>query len=187
MSSAKMSQDAKKDEFRKYLEKTGVIDMLTKSLVQLYEEPDKPSDAVDYLKGQVGRSSEDKTAIEALTQENKELKEKLEKLTAGQAELEAKISALESSGAPPAPSEDAASAQPMEEATTSAPETAPDTPVTDPEPAAAPDQPAGEPAKEATPTPAEAVNEEPMETEAGEKETPAEESATTAPAETPSL
>merc|ERR1712025_1406897 len=111
----------------------------------------------------------------------KELKEKLEKLTAGQAELEAKISALESSGAPPAPSEDAASAQPMEEATTSAPETAPDTPVTDPEPAAAPDQPAGEPAKEATPTPAEAVNEEPMEMEAGEKETPAEESATTAP------
>merc|ERR1712025_207394 len=170
-----------KDEFRKYLEKTGVIDMLTKSLVQLYEEPDKPSDAVDYLKGQVGRCSEDKTAIEALTQENKELKEKLEKLTAGQAELEAKISALESSSAPPAPSEDAASAQPMEEATTSAPETAPDTPVTDPEPAAAPDQPAGEPAKEATPTPAEAVNEEAMETEAGEKETPAEESATTAP------
>ena len=34
---AKMSQDAKKDEFRKYLEKAGVLELLTKSLVQLYE------------------------------------------------------------------------------------------------------------------------------------------------------
>ena len=34
---AKMSQEAKKDEFRKYLEKAGVLELLTKSLVQLYE------------------------------------------------------------------------------------------------------------------------------------------------------
>ena len=34
---AKMSEDAKKDEFRKYLEKAGVLELLTKSLVQLYE------------------------------------------------------------------------------------------------------------------------------------------------------
>ena len=33
----KMSQEAKKDEFRKYLEKAGVLELLTKSLVQLYE------------------------------------------------------------------------------------------------------------------------------------------------------
>ena len=32
-----MSQEAKKDEFRKYLEKAGVLELLTKSLVQLYE------------------------------------------------------------------------------------------------------------------------------------------------------
>ena len=35
--STKMSQEAKKDEFRKYLEKAGVLELLTKSLVQLYE------------------------------------------------------------------------------------------------------------------------------------------------------
>ena len=35
--SAKLSQDAKKDEFRKYLEKGGVLELLTKSLVSLYE------------------------------------------------------------------------------------------------------------------------------------------------------
>ena len=34
MSSAKSTQDAKKDEFRKYLEKAGVLELLTKSFVQ---------------------------------------------------------------------------------------------------------------------------------------------------------
>ena len=34
---SKMSQEAKKDEFKKYLEKAGVLELLTKSLVQLYE------------------------------------------------------------------------------------------------------------------------------------------------------
>ena len=32
---SKMTQDAKKDEFRKYLEKAGVLELLTKSLVQV--------------------------------------------------------------------------------------------------------------------------------------------------------
>ena len=31
------SMDAKREEFRKYLEKAGVLELLTKSLVQLYE------------------------------------------------------------------------------------------------------------------------------------------------------
>lgn len=39
--------EAKKEEFRKYLEKTGVVDQLTRVLVGLYEEPDKPSSAVE--------------------------------------------------------------------------------------------------------------------------------------------
>ena len=34
--------EQKKEEFRKFLEKTGVIDQLTKVLVGLYEEPEKP-------------------------------------------------------------------------------------------------------------------------------------------------
>lgn len=34
--------ESKKEEFRKYLEQTGVIDQLTKTLVGLYEEPEKP-------------------------------------------------------------------------------------------------------------------------------------------------
>ena len=34
--------DFKKEEFRKYLDKTGVMEQITKLLVGLYEEPEKP-------------------------------------------------------------------------------------------------------------------------------------------------
>lgn len=39
--------EAKKDEFRNYLEKTGVVDQLTRVLVSLYEENDKPQNALE--------------------------------------------------------------------------------------------------------------------------------------------
>lgn len=42
--------ESKKEEYRKYLEKSGVIDALTKVLVGLYEEPERPPNAVDYIK-----------------------------------------------------------------------------------------------------------------------------------------
>ena len=77
MSTNKMSQDAKKEEFKKYLEKAGVLEVLTKSLVSLYEEPDKPGDAVSYLKKSVGGTENDKAEIEKLQAENAELKSKV--------------------------------------------------------------------------------------------------------------
>ena len=40
--------EAKKEEYRKYLEKSGVIDQLTRVLVGLYEQPEKPANAVEY-------------------------------------------------------------------------------------------------------------------------------------------
>lgn len=40
--------DSKREEFRKYLERAGVMDALTKVLVMLYEEVDKPQDALEY-------------------------------------------------------------------------------------------------------------------------------------------
>jgi hypothetical protein len=42
--------DSKREEFRKYLEKAGVLDALTKTLVCLYEEPEKPNNALDFLR-----------------------------------------------------------------------------------------------------------------------------------------
>ena len=77
MSANKMSQDAKKEEFKKYLEKAGVLEVQTKSLVSLYEEPDKPGDAVNYLKKSVGGTDNDKAEIDRLQSENTDLKSKV--------------------------------------------------------------------------------------------------------------
>mmetsp|Transcript_25395 Transcript_25395/g.58324 ORF Transcript_25395/g.58324 Transcript_25395/m.58324 type:complete len:124 (+) Transcript_25395:131-502(+) len=49
-----MSGESKKEEFRKYLERSGVIDALTKVLVALYEEPEKPANALDFIKQYLG-------------------------------------------------------------------------------------------------------------------------------------
>ena len=49
MASQTKTIEAKKDEFRAYLEKTGVVDQLTKVLVSLYEESDKPTNALEYI------------------------------------------------------------------------------------------------------------------------------------------
>ena len=39
--------EQKKEEFRKYLEKSGVIDSMTRVLVGLYETPDRPANAIE--------------------------------------------------------------------------------------------------------------------------------------------
>jgi len=65
-------QAAEKEEFRNYLEKSGVIDSLTKVLVGLYEEPEKPSDALDFIRKHLGSAIG--IDIDALKQENQELK-----------------------------------------------------------------------------------------------------------------
>ena len=36
--------EQKKEEFRKYLEKSGIVDQLTRVLVGLYEQSEKPTD-----------------------------------------------------------------------------------------------------------------------------------------------
>lgn len=43
------SSETKKEEFRKYLEKTNVIDILTKALVNLYEEPERPEKPAEFI------------------------------------------------------------------------------------------------------------------------------------------
>jgi hypothetical protein len=64
--------EQKKEEFRKYLEKAGVIDQLTKVLVGLYEEPEKPINVIDFIKKSLGAPSD--TDVEQLMAENEELK-----------------------------------------------------------------------------------------------------------------
>ena len=47
---SEVAVDAKREEFRKYLEKEDVLEYLTKHLVPLYEKADKPTSALEYLK-----------------------------------------------------------------------------------------------------------------------------------------
>ncbi|KAJ4954390.1 hypothetical protein NE237_011173 [Protea cynaroides] len=49
-----MDKEAKKEAFRKYLESSGVLDGLTKVLVALYEQNDKPSSAVEFIQQTLG-------------------------------------------------------------------------------------------------------------------------------------
>ncbi|XP_042017242.1 c-Myc-binding protein homolog [Salvia splendens] len=49
-----MEKEAKKEAFRKYLESSGVLDALTKVLVALYEQNDKPSSATEFIQQKLG-------------------------------------------------------------------------------------------------------------------------------------
>ncbi|KAJ7985295.1 hypothetical protein DPEC_G00350600 [Dallia pectoralis] len=92
------ASETKREQFRRYLEKAGVLDSLTTVLVALYEETDKPNNALDFLKQHLGVGSQESTDTEALQQElnemrqrcellleeNKGLKNKLQRYEAGQ-------------------------------------------------------------------------------------------------------
>jgi|TARA_B110000196_G_C20643309_1_gene429540 hypothetical protein len=64
-----------------------VIDQLTKVLVGLYEEPEKPGNVIDFIKKSLGAPSD--TDVEQLMAENEELKRQ-------KGDLEKKIDILES-------------------------------------------------------------------------------------------
>ncbi|KAL6518340.1 hypothetical protein OROMI_034041 [Orobanche minor] len=51
---ALMEKESKKEAFRKYLESSGVLDALTKVLVALYEQNDKPSSAIEFVQQKLG-------------------------------------------------------------------------------------------------------------------------------------
>ena len=48
------SMDSEREKFRTYIEKTGVMSALTDALVQLYEEQERPSDALGHIKKTLG-------------------------------------------------------------------------------------------------------------------------------------
>ncbi|KAJ1634215.1 hypothetical protein T492DRAFT_974661 [Pavlovales sp. CCMP2436] len=94
------SPDTKKEEFRRYLERSGVIDALTKVLVGLYEEPEKPMNALDFVKMTLGAPTG--VDVEALKAENDQLRDKNDQMTQKIVELTKKIESL--TGAPAADS-----------------------------------------------------------------------------------
>lgn len=72
--------DSKREEFRKYLERAGVMDALTKVLVSLYEEPEKPDDALEYIRLNLGGITEVDVEVQTLKKELEEAKAKINEL-----------------------------------------------------------------------------------------------------------
>merc|ERR1711872_974768 len=91
------SMEAKREEFRKYLEKEGVLEFLTNSLVSLYEESDKPTSALDYLKNNVaGKEVEEtKQKFEQQEIEIKSLKKTIDGLRTENQSLTSKVASLQ--------------------------------------------------------------------------------------------
>eukprot|EP00053_Salpingoeca_punica_P012497 m.111941 g.111941 ORF g.111941 m.111941 type:complete len:94 (+) comp15961_c0_seq8:1879-2160(+) len=85
--------EAKKEEFRKYLEKGGVIDALSKVLVGLYEEPEKPGNALEFLQRHLQGGAPNTADVESLRAENAALKLKNEQLETELEELKKKLAA----------------------------------------------------------------------------------------------
>merc|ERR1711941_176133 len=85
--------DSQKEEFRRYLEKNGIISQLTRVLVGLYEEPERPANAVDYIKKYLGAPTgvdveELRAENEGLKKQNEALQRKVDTLTKQLKELQ---------------------------------------------------------------------------------------------------
>ena len=84
------SPKSKKDEFREYLEKSGAIDSLTSVIVNLYEEPHKPSESTDYIQKHLSHNKSGSAIMEdyqrqlkeneALKKDNDKLKQKVNEM-----------------------------------------------------------------------------------------------------------
>jgi len=83
--------DSKREEFRKYLEKAGVMDVLTRVLVGLYEEPEKPNNALDFLRQHIGAAPPETADVESLKLQICELQQQVEKLSLENNELRQKL------------------------------------------------------------------------------------------------
>ncbi|XP_076611401.1 C-Myc-binding protein isoform X2 [Chaetodon auriga] len=70
------ASESKREQFRRYLEKSGVLDTITNVLVALYEETDKPNNALDFIKLHLGAAGSEPADTEALRVELADLRQK---------------------------------------------------------------------------------------------------------------
>lgn len=81
--------EVKKEAFRKYLESAGAIESITKVLVALYEEPDRPANASEFLKSALGAPTLEE--YEKVVAENKRLSAELDAAKEEVVELRQKL------------------------------------------------------------------------------------------------
>ncbi|TRY56563.1 hypothetical protein DNTS_008396 [Danionella cerebrum] len=98
---------SKREQFRRYLEKTGVLDSLTNVLVALYEETEKPSNALEYpfvsnrdqsshasvsfIKHQLGVAGPEGDEVDSLRLELNDLQQKYDALAEENKELRGRL------------------------------------------------------------------------------------------------
>nr|XP_045609422.1 c-Myc-binding protein-like isoform X3 [Procambarus clarkii]XP_045609423.1 c-Myc-binding protein-like isoform X3 [Procambarus clarkii] len=70
--------DSEREKFRTYIEKSGVMSALTDALVRLYEETEKPSDALNYLKTTLGTRTVDDDRMRMFEEKVKEQQHSIE-------------------------------------------------------------------------------------------------------------
>ena len=71
----------RKQNFEGIWKRRGVMDALIKVLVGLYEEPERPQNAVDYVRRYLGAPQN--VDVEGLKRENEQLRQELDKLRKG--------------------------------------------------------------------------------------------------------
>ena len=59
---ASQNLETKREQFRAYLEKEGILESISKALVTLYEESDKPKEALAFVRKNIAAADLDSTA-----------------------------------------------------------------------------------------------------------------------------
>lgn len=72
--------DSKRDEFRKFLERAGLIDLVSKCFIKLYEETEKPENPIEFFRENIGDALKEKMKIKMLQAELEEAKKEIEEL-----------------------------------------------------------------------------------------------------------
>ncbi|XP_026172736.1 c-Myc-binding protein-like [Mastacembelus armatus] len=91
MAHYRSQEGTKREQFRRYLEKAGVVNSLTSVLVALYEEHERPSNALEFVKQHLGASVQASEDTEALYQEVTKLRQKCSRLAEENKTLRAKL------------------------------------------------------------------------------------------------
>ncbi|XP_055075704.2 C-Myc-binding protein isoform X1 [Misgurnus anguillicaudatus] len=85
------ASESKREQFRRYLEKAGVLDSLTNVLVALYEETEKPNNALDFIKHHLGVAGPESDDAESLRLELNDLQQKCQQLVEENKELKTRL------------------------------------------------------------------------------------------------
>jgi len=91
--------DNKRDQFRKYLEQSGVIEVLTKSITKLMESSEKPESPVEFIRENMGLSQKElnqilflKEEVEAYKKQVTDLKKEIAGLKLERQDVEGQLS-----------------------------------------------------------------------------------------------